>query len=96
MSTELRRRPPVPSPDASASETHIFLTNFLLALDFQITQEAAKAEAAKMRVDGKALYEKTEVECEQCFGQVGVSLYRELYSSIYGYVRIKSNVFDNS
>jgi len=78
----------VPNPYASDDEVHIFLTQFLIAMDSRMTQEDAQNEANKLRVDGKGLYELAREDFKECFGLGGVSLHRELYTSAYGYVRI--------
>lgn len=87
MSTERRYRPPVVSPYASTSEVYEFLANFLLALNDRLSLEEAREDAHKMfEVDGKALYNKSEKEFKDGFGEAGVQIYRELYGSGYGYV----------
>lgn len=69
---------------------YILLTDFLLALHYDMNREDAIAKAKKINLDGTALYETSEEEFKECLGEDSVFIYRELYRSTYGYVRIWS------
>lgn len=69
---------------------HLFFTDFLLSIHFDMNREDADIKAKQMSASGATLYEKTEEEFKECLGQDGVSIYRVLYKSNYGYVRISS------
>ena len=85
---ELRHRPLPPPPDATAQDVHVFLTNFLLALNYDMNREEAEVRAKKMKLDGAALYKTSEEEFKERLDLEGVFIYEALYRSTYGYVRI--------
>ena len=79
-------RPSVPKPTASSATVHDFLVQFLLAQDWELTQDEAQEKARKIKVDGKLLYELPEKALTDEFGIVGETIYHALQTSKYGYV----------
>ena len=79
-------RPQVPTPYDSVDQVHIFLADFLYALDSKHDRDIAEADASRLDTDGRGLYEVPKDEWVAQYGIKGLTIYNHLQRSKYGMV----------
>lgn len=79
-------RPALPEPSSSVTEVQTFLADFLFAIGH--SRSAAEADALRLGLDGRALYETSLETWNREVGFRGQHVYNALQQSRYGEVHL--------